>query len=67
MPATTNKKKAWELLRKLGLKMETDALICAAQKQALVIATALAVLIVVAIAVGIAVVVSIATSIEGAE
>lgn len=34
MPDTTNKAKAWEWLRKSHQKVETEALICAAQKHA---------------------------------
>lgn len=35
MPDTANREKAWEWLRKSGLKVETEALTCAAQEQAL--------------------------------
>ena len=34
MPGTTDEKEAWNLMRKAGLKVETKAMLCAAQKQA---------------------------------
>ena len=35
MPETTDKDKTWEWIREGSLKVETEALICAAQEQAL--------------------------------
>ena len=32
MPRTTDEKEAWNLMRKAGLKVETKAMLCAAQK-----------------------------------
>ena len=34
MPETTDEKETWYLLRKSDLKVETEAMLCAAQEQA---------------------------------